>query len=189
MGIIELFILAIGLAMDAFAVSICKGIAVKKASFKNMLTAGLWFGGFQALMPVFGYLIGSAFEIYINFYDHWIVFVLLVFLGIKMIWSSKNNDSDNTDASFGFKSMFSYALATSIDAIAVGVTFALLPDINIFSAVTFIGIITFIFSAAGVKIGQLFGLKFKRSATITGGIILVLIGVKILFEHLDILPF
>ncbi len=190
MSLFELFLIAVGLAMDAFAVSICKGLATGKISGKHVLAAGLWFGGFQALMPAIGYLLGSAFERYITSFDHWIAFLLLAFIGGNMIHEAMSKDScDASSSSFAFKTMLLLAIATSIDALAVGVTFALLPDVNILAAVSFIGVITFILSGIGIKIGNLFGLKFKSKAEFAGGLILVLMGLKILLEHLGILTF
>lgn len=189
MSVIELSILAVGLSMDAFAVSVCKGLSVEKVKVKHYFIVGSWFGGFQALMPAIGYLIGSAFERYITAVDHWIAFGLLVFLGVKMIIEAFEKGEEEANASFGFKAMLVLALATSIDALAVGVTFALLPDVNIVFAVLFIGVITFVLSAAGLKIGNVFGVRFKNKAEIVGGVILVLMGVKILLSHLGVLPF
>ena len=187
MGFIELMLIAIGLSMDAFAVSVCKGLSAKKLSPKHYLLAGAWFGGFQALMPLIGYLTGSAFERYITAFDHWIAFVLLILIGGNMIKEGMSKKEEKRDASFGIKSMFLLAVATSIDALAVGVTFALLPDVNILPAVLIIGITTFALSALGLKAGNVFGLKYKSRAEVTGGIILILIGAKILLEHLGIL--
>ena len=189
MSVIELSILAVGLSMDAFAVSVCKGLSVDKVKVKHYFIVGSWFGGFQALMPAIGYLIGSAFERYITAVDHWIAFGLLVFLGVNMIIEAFKKGEEEANASFGFKAMLVLALATSIDALAVGVTFALLPDVNIVFAVLFIGVITFVLSAAGLKIGNVFGVRFKNKAEIVGGVILVLMGVKILLSHLGVLPF
>lgn len=189
MGIIELFLLAVGLSMDAFAVSICKGLSVSKLSPKHYFIVGAWFGGFQALMPVIGYFLGSAFEKYIVNFDHWIAFGLLALIGGNMIRESLSKEDDETDGGFGFKQMLLLAIATSIDALAVGVTFALLNDVNIFAAVAFIGAITFVLSAAGLKIGNVFGTKYKSKAELAGGIILVLIGAKILLEHLGVINF
>lgn len=189
MSVIELLILAVGLSMDAFAVSVCKGLSVEKVKVKHYFIVGSWFGGFQALMPAIGYLIGSAFERYITAVDHWIAFGLLVFLGVKMIIEAFKKGDEEMNASFGFKAMLVLALATSIDALAVGVTFALLPDVNIVFAVLFIGVITFALSSAGLKIGNVFGARFKNKAEIVGGVILVLMGVKILLSHLGVLPF
>ena len=186
MSIFELFLLAVGLSMDAFAVSICKGLSMSRISLKKMIITGLWFGGFQALMPLTGYFLGSAFEKYIADFDHWTAFIFLSFIGINMIRESFSKDNQ-VDSSLGFKIMLAMAVATSIDALAVGITFGLLPDVNIIFAMSFIGIVTFIFSAVGVKIGNSFGMKYRSKAEISGGIILILIGTKILIEHLGIM--
>ena len=186
MGILELFILAIGLSMDAFAVAICKGLSVQKLEIKHMLIVGAYFGGFQALMPAIGYLLGSQFEHLIVSVDHWIAFFLLLFIGGNMIKESRENDVEDLDDDFGFKTMLLLAIATSIDALAVGVTFAFLR-VDIVAAVLFIGCITFICSAIGVKLGNVFGAKYKSKAELAGGVILILIGTKILLEHLGIL--
>ena len=186
MGIPELIITAIALSMDAFAVSICKGLAMKNVSFKEMAVVGLWFGGFQALMPLIGYLLGSAFEKYIVSVDHWIAFGLLLLIGIMMIKESCERDEEKADASLCFKVMLIMAIATSIDALAVGVSYGILPNINIWIAISSIGIITFALCMLGVKIGNVFGAKYKSKAELAGGIILILIGLKILFEHLEI---
>lgn len=190
MSLTELFFIAVGLSMDAFAVSVCKGLATGKVSAKHFLLAGLWFGGFQALMPAIGYLLGSAFESFITAFDHWVAFVLLGFIGFNMIRESREKDCcDDANASFSVKTMFLLAIATSIDALAVGITFALLPDVNIIAAVLFIGIITFLLSGVGIKVGNVFGLKYKSKAEMAGGLILILMGTKILLEHLGILNF
>lgn len=186
MGLVELFILAVGLSMDAFAVSICKGLSLGKIRVKHMCIAGAWFGGFQALMPLIGYYLGSVFSHIITTYDHWIAFVLLAIIGGNMIKESLDKDEEKADASMSVKSMFLLAVATSIDALAVGVTFAFL-DVNIIPAVSFIGIITFICSALGVKIGSIFGTKYKSKAEFFGGTVLIIIGLKILLEGLGIL--
>ena len=186
MSLTELFIIAVGLSMDAFAVSICKGLAVKKAGIKEMGLAGLWFGGFQALMPLIGYFLGAAVEEYITKIDHWIAFVLLGLIGANMIKEALSKDEEKSNSSMGFKDMLTLAIATSIDALAVGITFALLPDVNIGAAVGFIGLTTFVLSAAGIKIGNIFGSKYKSKAELTGGIILILMGAKILLEHLGV---
>lgn len=187
MGLLELFILAVGLSMDAFAVSICKGLATEKIHIKHSLITGAWFGGFQALMPLVGFLLGTSFEKYVTKIDHWIAFILLGAIGANMIKEAFGKDESETDASFGFKTMFVMAVATSIDALAVGISLALLPDINIIAAVVFIGITTFLFSAFGVKIGNVFGEKYKSKAELLGGAILILLGLKILLEHLGVL--
>lgn len=186
MGLLELFLLAVGLSMDAFAVSICKGLALKKVTAPNMAWVGLWFGGFQALMPIAGYAVGVQFKDQITAVDHWIAFVLLALIGGNMIRESFSKEEGCADASLSFRKMFPLAVATSIDALAVGVSFAFL-DVNIGAAATFIGVVTFLFSAAGVKVGSLFGARYKSRAELAGGIILVLLGVKILLEHLGIL--
>lgn len=189
MGLAELLLLAVGLSMDAFAVSICKGLSMKKATWKAQLVCGVWFGGFQALMPLVGYYLGTVFEKYIVRYDHWIAFVLLVFIGGNMIFESFSKEEAKADDSFVPKKMFILAVATSIDALAVGVTLALVSGVHIFASVTLIGALTFVISALGLKIGNVFGAKYKSRAELAGGIILVLIGIKILFEHLGILSF
>lgn len=186
MSIWELLITAVALSMDAFAVAICKGLSTGKPQFKHYLIIGAWFGGFQAIMPTLGYLLGSTFEKYITSIDHWVAFVLLVLIGANMIKEGCSKEDEDVNASFAFKTMFLLAVATSIDALAVGVTYALLPDINIVAAVLSIGVITFCFSAAGLKIGSVFGLKFKSKAEIAGGVILILMGIKILLEHLGV---
>ena len=185
MGLLELFIIAVGLSMDAFAVSICKGLSVGRVRLGHMLTAGLWFGGFQALMPFLGWLLGSQFEALITNIDHWIAFVLLAFIGGSMVKESRSEE-ERQDSSFSPAAMLPLALATSIDALAVGVTFAFL-QVDIAPAVAFIGVITFLFSAAGVKIGSVFGARYRSGAELFGGCVLILMGVKILLEHLDIL--
>lgn len=189
MSLGELFIVAIGLSMDAFAVSVCKGLAVKKAGIKEMATAGLWFGGFQGLMPFIGYLLGTAFKDYIEKIDHWVAFVLLAIIGANMIKESLSKEDDDCCGSMGFKDMITLAVATSIDALAVGISFAILPDVNIGAAVSFIGVITFILSGVGIKIGNIFGAKYKSKAEFAGGLILILMGLKILLEHLEIIKF
>jgi len=181
----EIFLIAISLSMDAFAVSVCKGLSVGKVKLRHMLIAGVYFGGFQALMPLIGYFLGTQFRSLIERCDHWIVFALLSVIGIHMIRESKEaNDSLNN--SFSFAAMLPLALATSIDALAVGVTFAFL-NVSIFSAVSLIGVTTFILSVVGVKVGNVFGLKYKSKAEFAGGFVLILMGVKILLEHLGIL--
>lgn len=185
MSIWDLFILAVGLSMDAFAVSVCKGLSLGKIKPKHMCIAGAWFGGFQALMPLIGYFLGSFFAEMIEKYDHWVAFVLLAIIGGNMIKESFDKD-EKVDSSMDVKSMLLLAIATSIDALAVGVTFAFL-QVQIVPAVSFIGVITFIFSAIGVKIGSLFGTKYKSKAELFGGIVLVLIGIKILLEGIGVL--
>ena len=189
MGLLELFILAVGLSMDAFAVSVCKGLSTKKLKVKNYVIVGAWFGGFQALMPAIGYFLGARFEKYITNIDHWIAFVLLLLIGGNMIREALSKEEETANDSFSFNTMIVLAVATSIDALAVGITFGLLPDVNIVAAVSFIGVITFILSAVGLKIGNIFGLKYKSKAEIAGGVILILIGTKILLEHLGVINF
>ncbi len=183
MGIAELFILAVGLSMDAFAVSVCKGLALRDVRLGHMLTAGAWFGGFQALMPTAGYFLGVGFRGYIASFDHWIAFILLSFIGIGMIRESRSDEQQDTDASMAAGKMCLLAVATSIDALMAGVTFAFLK-VNILLAALFIGIITFLLSAVGVKAGSVFGTKYRSAAELIGGVILILLGVKILIEHL-----
>lgn len=182
MSIIDLFLIAVGLSMDAFAVAVCKGLSVKRANLKQGITVGLYFGGFQAGMPLIGYLLGSNFAKYIEEFDHWIAFVLLAIIGINMIRESREKEEE-LNASFGPKAMLPMAVATSIDALAIGVSFAFMK-VRIGWAVTFIGLITFILSAVGVKIGNHFGAKYKSKAEMFGGIVLIALGVKILVEHL-----
>lgn len=186
MGLLELFILAVGLSMDAFAVSVCKGLAMPKITVKKAAVVGIWFGGFQALMPALGYLLGSQFKDSITAIDHWIAFILLGIIGGNMIREACSGECENESDSLDIKTMFLLAVATSIDALAVGITFAFLK-VNIAAAVSFIGITTFTISAAGVKIGNIFGTKYKSKAELAGGIILILLGLKILLEHLGIL--
>ena len=186
MSLLTLFITAVGLSMDAFAVSVCKGLAMKKLSWKKAVIIGLWFGGFQALMPTLGYLLGTRFEGYVNAIDHWIAFILLALIGTNMIREALSPDKGETDDSTDPKTMLLLAVATSIDALAVGVTYAFL-QVRILPAVSFIGVFTLTLSVIGVKIGNLFGLKYKAKAEIFGGIILILMGLKILLEHLGLL--
>lgn len=193
MDLFTLILLAIGLSMDAFAVSICKGLAIKKLSFRHMLIIGLWFGGFQAIMPMIGYLLGMQFAKFVNSFAPWIAFILLLLIGINMIresFSKEEKEGEETDA-IGFKTMFFMAIATSIDALAVGITFACVPVsiihaaalLNTILAVIIIGITTFIISVAGVKIGNIFGNLYKNKAEFVGGVILILLGIKIIVEH------
>ena len=183
---IELFLMGVGLSMDAFAVSICKGLGMRKVNKKQALVIGLFFGGFQALMPAIGYILGAQFQEAIASIDHWIAFVLLALIGGNMIHEALDNDEEEADASLDVKTMFLLAVATSIDALAIGITFAFLK-VNIIPAVCFIGIVTFIISFAGVKIGNIFGARYKNKAEIVGGVILILLGLKILLEHLGFL--
>ena len=190
MGMTELVVLAVGLAMDAFAVSVCKGLSAGRVTLGHALTAGLWFGGFQALMPFLGWLLGVQFQSFITSIDHWIAFVLLGLIGVNMIRESRSEeDEEEMDASFRPKEMLTMAVATSIDALAVGVSFAFLGmgQGEILSAAGLIAATTFVFSAVGVSVGSVFGSRFKSKAELCGGVILILIGLKILLEHLGIL--
>ena len=194
MGIFEFCLLAVGLSMDAFAVAVCKGLATETMRPRHMVIVGLWFGGFQALMPLVGYFLGAAFQKYITAVDHWVAFVLfwvafvlLVLIGGNMIRESFSCEAEHADGSLSPAVMAPMAVATSIDALAVGITFALLPDVQIVPAVSFIGVITFLLSALGVKVGNVFGARYKSKAEFLGGAILVLLGLKILLEHLGIL--
>ncbi|MBE5781819.1 MAG: manganese efflux pump [Clostridiales bacterium] len=187
MDMLTLFLTALGLSMDAFAVSICKGLALKKVTLKNAGTVGLWFGGFQALMPLIGYLIGAQFKDSIMAYDHWIAFVLLAVIGGNMIREAlSKKEEECPDCALSVKAMLPLAIATSIDALAVGVTFAFL-SVNIWWAISFIGVITCVLSMGGVKMGSLFGSRYEKKAELLGGGILILMGLKILLEHLGIL--
>jgi len=186
MSLFSLFLIAVGLSMDAFAVSICKGLAMKNFSLRKACIVGLWFGAFQAIMPALGYLLGSQFEKYITAIDHWIAFVLLGIIGLSMIREALSKDEESTSDSLDLKTMFLLAVATSIDALAVGITLAFL-QVSILPAVCFIGCITFLLSCIGVKVGSVFGTRYKSKAEIAGGVILIVMGVKILLEHLGIL--
>ena len=188
MTFIELLLIAIGLSMDAFSVSICKGLTTKKFSWHMALVCGMWFGGFQALMPMIGYFLGAQFQVMIEAYVQWIAFGLLFLIGAKMIREAVWGKEEQQDGSLGFKTMFLLAIATSIDALAVGVSFACI-QVKLWSSVIVIGITTFLFSVLGVKIGNVFGSKYEESAEIIGGIILILIGLKIVLEHLDVISF
>jgi manganese efflux pump family protein len=184
MSILEIFLIGVSLSMDAFAVSICKGLAMKKIDIKKVCIVGLWFGGFQALMPALGYFLGIQFKDKITTIDHWIAFVLLALIGANMIREAlKKDDGEETDDSLKFTTMLLLAIATSIDALAIGITFAFL-EANIAIASSIIGITTFVFAAVGLKIGNVFGEKYKSKAEIAGGIILIVLGLKILIEHL-----
>ena len=190
MGIGELFLLAVGLSMDAFAVSVCKGLAMPRATFKGQMTCGVWFGGFQALMPTIGFFLGAMFADAIVAFDHWIAFGLLALIGANMLKEALENDCDcceGHDADMSVKTMFVMAVATSIDALAVGISLAMAGNVNIWMAAALIGITTCVLSALGVKIGNIFGSRFEKKAEAAGGIILILLGLKILLEHLGIL--
>jgi putative Mn2+ efflux pump MntP len=179
----EMAVIAIGLSMDAFAVAICKGLSVQKVKPAHILITGAWFGGFQGLMPLIGYLLGATFEEYITKIDHWVAFILLGIIGGNMIKESSGKDEECCPSpDFSFRTMLAMAVATSIDALAVGVSFAFLK-VNIWKAIMLIGIITFIFSGAGIAIGNFFGAKWKSKAEFAGGFILIAMGLKILLEH------
>lgn len=192
MGFLELFLLAVGLSMDAFAVSICKGLSVKKATLGQGMICGGWFGGFQALMPLLGYFLASMFAEAIASFDHWIAFGLLVIIGINMLKEAFGpceckECQEHVEADFSAKAMFVMAIATSIDALAVGISLKMAGNVNILLAVVLIGVITFALSVLGVKIGNVFGSRYEKKAQITGGVILILLGLKILLEHLGVL--
>lgn len=192
MGMGELLLLGVGLSMDAFAVSVCKGLAMKRSSVKAGLTCGIWFGGFQALMPLIGFFLGSMFAEAIQSVDHWVAFGLLVLIGVNMLREAFSPEEDGgcsecADADLSVKSMFVMAVATSIDALAVGISLAMAGDVAIFAAVGIIGVCTFTLSAVGVGMGSVFGSRFEQRAQIAGGVILVILGVKILLEHLGVL--
>ena len=189
MGFFELFLLGIGLSMDAFAVSVCKGLAMKKATFKSQMTCGLWFGGFQALMPLIGFFLGAMFADAIKSFDHWIAFGLLALIGANMLKEALEKDCDCCeahDADMSVKTMFIMAVATSIDALAVGISLAMAGDVNIWAAIALIGVTTCALSALGVKIGNIFGSRYEKKAEFAGGVILILLGLKILLEHMGI---
>lgn len=186
MGLLELFVIAVGLSMDAFAVSVCKGLATGRVRLSHALTAGLYFGGFQAAMPLIGYLLGARFQDMIVSVDHWIAFTLLGIIGLNMVKESREEEEDELNGDFSWHSMLPMAVATSIDALAVGVSFAFL-QVDIVPAVSFIGVVTFVLSGIGVKVGSVFGAKYKSKAELAGGLVLILMGVKILLEHLGIL--
>ena len=181
--------LAIGLSMDAFAVSICKGLSMKKAGIKEGAVCGIWFGGFQALMPVIGFFLGTLFAKQIEAFDHWVAFALLVLIGVNMLKEafSKCDCCEEHDADLSVKTMFVMAVATSIDALAVGISLAMAGNVNIWAAMVLIGLVTFAMCTAGVKIGNVFGSRYEKKAEAAGGIILILLGVKILLEHLGVL--
>ncbi len=186
MSLWALFAIAVGLSMDAFAVSICKGLSVRRVQIKHVVITGLYFGGFQALMPLLGYLLGKQFQSLIVSIDHWIAFVLLALIGANMIRESRSGQEENLNDSFGIKTMLPLAVATSIDALTVGITFAFLK-VRIIPAISFIGATTFLLSAAGLWIGNVFGMRYKARAELFVGIVLVLMGVKILLEHLGVI--
>ena len=190
MGIGELLLLAVGLSMDAFAVSVCKGLALRRATFKAEITCGVWFGGFQALMPLIGFFLGTLFAVAIQAVDHWIAFGLLAIIGVNMLKEALSHEEEcgcENSADLSVKTMLVMAVATSIDALAVGISLAMVGNVNIFFAVTMIGICTCLLSMLGVKIGNVFGSRFEDKAEIAGGVILILLGLKILLEHLGVL--
>ena len=189
MGFIELFLLGVGLSMYAFAVSVCKGLAMKKATLKSQMTCGLWFGGFQALMPLIGFFLGAMFADAIKSFDHWIAFGLLALIGANMLKEAleKGCDCEEHDADMSVKTMFVMAVATSIDALAVGISLAMAGDVNIWAAIALIGVTTCVLSALGVKIGNIFGSRYEKKAEFAGGVILILLGLKILLEHLEVI--
>ena len=191
MGFGELLLLAVGLSMDAFAVSVCKGLAMKKVTVRAQVTCGAWFGGFQGLMPLIGFLLGTMFAEAIQFIDHWIAFGLLALIGINMLREAFSKECDcgccGEDADLSVKTMFVMAVATSIDALAVGISLAMAGNVNIFMAILLIGVTTFSLSALGVKIGNIFGSRYEKSAQIAGGVILIVLGLKILMEHLGVI--
>ena len=188
MSFFDLFLIALALSMDAFAVAICKGLSVKKVGAKHILTVGIYFGGFQALMPLIGLLLGFKFERFIVSIDHWIAFVLLAVIGGGMIREAIAGVEDEANDSFSFKTMLPLALATSIDALAVGISFAFL-GVDIVAAAVLIGVTTFVLSGAGIVVGNVFGAEYKSKAELAGGIVLILIGLKILLEHLEVVSF
>ena len=190
MGIGELLLLAVGLSMDAFAVSVCKGLSLRRATFRAEITCGVWFGGFQALMPLIGFFLGTLFAVAIQAVDHWIAFGLLAIIGVNMLKEALSHEEEcgcENSADLSLKTMFVMAVATSIDALAVGISLAMVGNVNIFFAVTMIGICTCLLSMLGVKIGNVFGSRFEAKAEIAGGVILILLGLKILLEHLGVL--
>lgn len=190
MGFWELMILAVGLSMDAFAVSVCKGLSMKKATLKEGAICGAWFGGFQGLMPLIGFFLGTLFADAIKAFDHWVAFVLLALIGINMLKEAFEEEEccQSSDADLSFKTMLVMAIATSIDALAVGISLAMAGNVNIWIAIGLIGVTTFVLSACGVKIGNVFGSRYEKGAQIAGGVILILLGTKILLEHLGVLP-
>lgn len=192
MTFLELLLIAVGVSMDAFSVSVCKGLATRRFSLRMALVCGLWFGLFQALMPVVGYFLGSQFARFIESVDHWIAFGLLALIGANMVREAlSDKDEESANSALDFKTMLLLAVATSIDALAVGVSFACIDMgvAELWSSVAVVGLTTFVFSALGVRIGNVFGSKFKKNAEIFGGIILILIGLKILLEHLGVIAF
>lgn len=192
MGFVELFLIAVGLSMDAFAVSICKGLCMKRLNMKQAVVIALFFGGFQAFMPLVGWLLGTQFEQLITPVDHWIAFVLLALIGGKMLWDSFHEDDEGVacpaDGKLDMRELTMLAIATSIDALAVGITFAFLR-VDIVMSVGLIGVTTFVLALVGVAVGNRFGARYEKPATIVGGVVLILIGLKILLEHLGVIAF
>ena len=193
MGFVELFLIGVGLSMDAFAVAICKGLGMKRLNLRHALVIALYFGGFQALMPFLGWLLGAQFQQLIAPIDHWIVFVLLAFIGGKMVWEAVRGEEDEEELAheepkIDHREMLMLAVATSIDALAVGITFAFL-QVNIVKAISVIGLTTFVLTVVGVWVGHQFGARFERPATVAGGVVLILIGLKVLLEHLGVIAF
>lgn len=188
MGILEMLLLAVGLSMDAFAVSVCKGLAMKEVSAKAGLTCGLWFGSFQALMPLIGFFVGSLFAEAIAAFDHWVAFGLLALIGVNMLREAFGEQEEH-DCDLSPKTMVVLAIATSIDALAVGISLAMTGGVNIVLAVVLIGCITCALSAVGVKVGNVFGSRYEKRAEAVGGVLLILLGLRILLEHLGVLPF
>ena len=191
MGFLELLLLAVGLSMDAFAVSVCKGLCMRKADLRAQAICGAWFGGFQGLMPLIGFLLGTLFADAIVAVDHWVAFVLLALIGANMLKEALGKEEcdccDTNEADLSPKTMFVMAVATSIDAMAVGISLAMAGNVNIVTAVLLIGVTTFLLSGVGVKVGNIFGSRFEKKAQLLGGVILILLGTKILLEHLGIL--
>lgn len=189
MGFFELLFLAVGLSMDAFAVSVCKGLSMKNAGLREGAICGVWFGGFQALMPLIGFFLGTLFADAIKAFDHWVAFALLALIGINMLKEAfeKEKCCDDSGGDLSAKTMLVMAVATSIDALAVGISLAMAGNVSIYAAITLIGVTTFVLSAAGVKIGNIFGSRYEKGAQIAGGVILILLGTKILLEHLGVI--
>lgn len=190
MGFAELLLLAVGVSMDAFAVSVCKGLSMKKADLRAQVICGGWFGGFQGLMPLIGFLLGTLFAEAIQAVDHWVAFGLLGVIGVNMLRDAFSKEEDCCEcqqADLSVKTMFLMAVATSIDALAVGISLAMAGGVNILAAVSLIGATTFLLSAVGVKVGNVFGSRFEKKAQVLGGVILILLGLKILLEHLGVL--
>lgn len=187
MGIAEILLLAVGLSMDAFAVSVCKGLSMRSSSLRAGAICGAWFGGFQALMPLIGYFLGAMFAGVISSFDHWVAFGLLAVIGLNMLKEAFSGEEEETNGDLSPRTMFVMAVATSIDALAVGISLAMTGNVNIWMAIAAIGITTFLLSAVGVKVGSVFGCRYEKRAQIAGGVILICLGLKILMEHLGVL--